>query len=238
MQVNKRSTLPRIVVFVFLMVVATSISGQTSAQLTGRVHDAKGAVIPGATVTAERREFRFRVETTTDENGMFKLEGLPRGSYVLTASAPSFGTRAIEQEVPAGSPVELLLEPRGLAAEVSVTTSYLTGDPAGYGPVPGSIERIDARTLENSRVFNFSEALRKISGVNVRDEEGFGLRPNIGIRGTNPTRSTKVLLLEDGIPLGFAPYGDNAAYYHPPVERYESIEVLKGSGQIAYGPQI
>jgi Fe(3+) dicitrate transport protein len=45
-----------------------------------------------------------------------------------------------------------------------------------------------------------------------------------------------VLLLEDGIPLAYAPYGDNASYYHPPIERFDSIEVLKGSGQIAYGP--
>ncbi|MBC7944521.1 MAG: TonB-dependent receptor, partial [Burkholderiales bacterium] len=68
-------------------------------------------------------------------------------------------------------------------------------------------------------------------------EEGFGLRPNIGIRGLNPTRSTKILLLEDGIPLTFAPYGDNASYYHPPIERFERIEVLKGAEQIKFGPQ-
>ena len=73
-------------------------------------------------------------------------------------------------------------------------------------------------------------------GVFARDEEGFGLRPNIGIRGLNPTRSSKVLLLEDGIPLTYAPYGDNASYYHPPVDRFERIEVLKGSGQILFGP--
>jgi Fe(3+) dicitrate transport protein len=52
----------------------------------------------------------------------------------------------------------------------------------------------------------------------------------------NPTRSTKVLLLEDGVPLTYAPYGDNASYYHPPIDRFETVEVLKGSGQILYGP--
>jgi Fe(3+) dicitrate transport protein len=71
----------------------------------------------------------------------------------------------------------------------------------------------------------------------VRDEEGFGLRPNIGIRGLNPTRSTKVTLLEDGIPLVYAPYGDNASYFHPSIERFERIEVLKGAGQNIFGPQ-
>ncbi|MEX2273177.1 MAG: TonB-dependent receptor, partial [Vicinamibacterales bacterium] len=90
--------------------------------------------------------------------------------------------------------------------------------------------------LDRSRVFTSSEALRKVPGVTVRDEEGVGLRPNIGIRGLNPTRSSKVLLLEDGLPVTYAPYGDNASYYHPPIERFERIEVLKGSSQIAYGP--
>ena len=103
--------------------------------------------------------------------------------------------------------------------------------------IPGSADIIDQQTLETSRVFTAAEALRKVPGVNVRDEEGFGLRPNIGIRGLNPTRSTKVTLLEDGIPLSYAPYGDNASYYHPPIDRFERIEVLKGAGQILFGPQ-
>lgn len=103
--------------------------------------------------------------------------------------------------------------------------------------VPGSGDVVDMDALESTRVFTVNEALRKVPGLNTRDEEGFGLRPNIGIRGLNPTRSTKVTLLEDGIPLSYAPYGDNASYYHPPVERYQRIEVLKGAGQTLYGPQ-
>jgi Fe(3+) dicitrate transport protein len=111
------------------------------------------------------------------------------------------------------------------------------GTPDRLARIPGSADRVDAAQLKASRVFTTNEALRKVPGLVVRDEEGFGLRPNIGVRGLNPTRSTKVLLLEDGIPFTIAPYGDNAAYYHPPIERMESIEVLKGAGQILYGPQ-
>jgi Fe(3+) dicitrate transport protein len=111
------------------------------------------------------------------------------------------------------------------------------GRPEALGEIPGSGSILDSEALTQSRVFTTNEALRKVPGALVRDEEGFGLRPNIGIRGLNPTRSTKVLLLEDGIPFTLAPYGDNAAYYHPPVDRFDRIEVLKGSGQILFGPQ-
>jgi Fe(3+) dicitrate transport protein len=102
---------------------------------------------------------------------------------------------------------------------------------------PGSGAILGQDELTRSRTLTVNEALRKVAGVNVRDEEGFGLRPNIGIRGQNPTRSTKTLLLEDGIPAAYAPYGDNASYYHAPFDRYARIEVLKGVGMLRFGPQ-
>lgn len=103
--------------------------------------------------------------------------------------------------------------------------------------LPGSATIISPEDLTRSRSFTVLEALRQVPGVFARDEEGAGLRPNIGIRGLSPIRSTKVLLLEDGIAFGFAPYGDNAAYYHPPLSRFESIEILRGAAQIRFGPQ-
>ena len=63
------------------------------------------------------------------------------------------------------------------------------------------------------------------------------MRLNIGMRGLNPNRSRKVLMLEDGIPIALAPYGEPDMYYSPPIERMSRVEVLKGSGQIAHGPQ-
>ncbi|MGQ0639781.1 MAG: TonB-dependent receptor family protein [Gemmatimonadaceae bacterium] len=112
----------------------------------------------------------------------------------------------------------------------------ILGRPQALAALPGSAVRLDHNMLLSTRVITIADALRKVSGVNVRDEEGLGLRPNIGLRGLNPTRSTKVLLLEDGIPITIAPYGDNASYYHPPLERFDRIEVVKGAGQILYGP--
>jgi Fe(3+) dicitrate transport protein len=101
---------------------------------------------------------------------------------------------------------------------------------------PGAADRLDRADLEGAHVLSVNEALRKVPGIYARDEEGLGLRPNIGLRGLNPTRSAKILLLEDGLPLAYGPYGDNATYYHPPVDRFERIEVLKGSGQVLFGP--
>ncbi|MEJ7624550.1 MAG: TonB-dependent receptor plug domain-containing protein [Pyrinomonadaceae bacterium] len=222
--------------FCFLL-SASSLAAQDRRTLTGRVVDINGSPVAGAAVLLSNTDLRYERRTLTDLTGEFGFEGVAVGRYKISARAKTFDNFITDAVVTRDERLELTLQPKQIVEEVSVTASYLAGTPESLAEIPGSIERVDAQTLRNSRVFNFSEALRKVSGVNVRDEEGFGLRPNIGIRGTNPTRSSKVLLLEDGMPLSYAPYGDNASYYHPPVERYESIEVLKGSGQIAYGPQ-
>lgn len=112
----------------------------------------------------------------------------------------------------------------------------ILGDKQDLEHIPGSGEVLDVEELRGSRPRDIHEVVRKIPGVHARDEEGFGLRPNYGVRGLLPTRSAKVLLLEDGVPITIGPYGDNTTYYHPPVERFERLEVLKGAGQILYGP--
>ncbi|MBX3006877.1 MAG: TonB-dependent receptor [Melioribacteraceae bacterium] len=102
--------------------------------------------------------------------------------------------------------------------------------------IPGSGQFINNKKLEKLNQSNINNVLRIIPGVNIRDEEGFGLRPNIGLRGTPVNRSAKVTLMEDGILIAPAPYADPSAYYFPTFVRMQSIEVLKGSSQIKYGP--
>lgn len=146
---------------------------------------------------------------------------------------------AAENEVPAEKKdfAKATTEASAAQAGAPVVLKAVTIVGEGKDEIAGSAQVLDADTLRASRVFTTSEALRKLPGVNVRDEEGFGLRPNIGIRGLNPSRSTKVLLLEDGIPVTYGVYGDNASYYHPPIERFDRIEVLKGAAVNLYGPQ-
>jgi Fe(3+) dicitrate transport protein len=119
---------------------------------------------------------------------------------------------------------------------VETQTIVVIGQRDNLLKIAGSGATIEEADLERARVFNVNEALRQVPGVFARDEEGLGLRPNIGIRGLSPIRSGKVLLLEDGIPLGYAPYGDNAAYFHPSIRRFSRLEVMKGASQIRFGP--
>ncbi len=155
----------------------------------------------------------------------------PAGSRWLLAAAISTLCAATSTQADSAS------APPTIAGAELEPVIVVIGRKANLDAIPGSGTVLERAILEESHVFSVNEALRKVPGVFARDEEGFGLRPNLGIRGLNPTRSSKLLMLEDGIPLAYAPYGDNASYYHPPVNRFERIEVLKGSSQILFGPQ-
>jgi Fe(3+) dicitrate transport protein len=208
------------------------------AAVAGRVLDLHGASVAGAEITLRHPQWSGERTARTDARGAFEVLDIPPGELSLSAWSQGFAVSSERLRVRPGerAAITITLHPGSFAEEVTVVARQIAASPEELRRIPGSIEVLDAGTLETARVANTHEALRKAAGVMVRDEEGFALRPNISIRGTNPTRSSKVLLLEDGLPLAYAPYGDNASYYHPPVERFDRIELVKGSGQVAFGP--
>jgi len=103
--------------------------------------------------------------------------------------------------------------------------------------VPGSVHVLGSETLERYKYDDPHATLQLVPGVYVRHEDGFGLRPNIGIRGAISDRSSKVALMEDGVLFGPAPYSAPAAYYFPIINRMTEVQVIKGPAAIEYGPQ-
>jgi len=223
-------------VSLLLMTSSAAVSAQGRVSLTGRVTDQTGAAVSNATVTMRQLGTSFERSAKTGDDGHYRVEDLLPGDYQVSARREGFSLTAQTFTLHSERSLDFILRPGALAADVGVISTQIAATQEEQTRIPGSVEIIDARTLEISRPFNFNEALRKAPGVYTRDEEGFGLRPSISIRGLDPNRSAKVLLLEDGVPLGHAPYGDTDAYYHPPIERYNGIEILKGSSQIAHGP--
>lgn len=228
-----------VMVFVWALFTIPGAAQVRTASLVGQVVDQTGAVVPQASIAVRRPSAGFERRVAAEADGTFTLAALTPGDYEVTATSEGFSLAVHRISLRAGETgrVPLQLRVGGLTEDVVVVAGEIAGSHERLRRLPGSVEIVERETLEKSHVMTTSEALRKVSGVHVRDEEGFGLRPNIGIRGLNPTRANKVLLLEDGIPLTYAPYGDNASYYHPPIDRFERLEVLKGGAQIAYGPQ-
>ncbi|HUF90491.1 MAG TPA: TonB-dependent receptor [Gemmatimonadota bacterium] len=179
----------------------------------------------------------------TDAAGRFRFGAVPAGSHTL--EVVSLGRvverRAVDVRPGATRSVEFALAPIAVAApEIRVVLDRLRtiGSRARAAEIAGSAHFIGPQELaELPGVFDdVHDVLRTVPGVYVQEEEGYGLRPNVGLRGTGSERSSKITLMEDGVLIAPAPYAAPAAYYFPMVGRMEAVEIRKGSSQIQYGP--
>lgn len=102
--------------------------------------------------------------------------------------------------------------------------------------VSGSAQIIGREELERRELNDVHRVLQGVPGVYVREEEGFGNRPNIGLRGVSSDRSSKITLMEDGVLIAPAAYAAPQAYFFPAMTRMVAVEVFKGPASIRYGP--
>ena len=198
--------------------------------ISGSVTDPNGLPLSGATVQVVETE----ESTISDAQGLFSFAEAPDGDFTVRVISEDF------------EPVETTASAQTTALDVEVTQikrnraslEVVSSQEDLRAMIPGSLHLISKEELIASKPIDSNEVLRRVPGVNLREDSGpAAMRLNIGIRGLNPNRSRKVLMLEDGIPIALAPYGEPDMYYSPPIERMSRVEILKGSGQIAHGPQ-
>lgn len=120
--------------------------------------------------------------------------------------------------------------------EITLKANAILGSKFEAKNRTGSAYYISPKEIKKFNYTDINRTLRNVPGVNVYEEDGFGLRPNISLRGTSPERSSKITLMEDGVLIAPAPYSAPSAYYFPTIARMQAVEILKGSSQVQYGP--
>ncbi|MBI1955395.1 MAG: TonB-dependent receptor [Acidobacteria bacterium] len=229
-------------ILAFLLLLGVFIAGgipagaaqASTGTIEGMTLDPQGQRLPGSTV--ELVELGRR--TISDASGNYRLPNVPVGQYTLRARAAGFEEVTIENVLVSAE--ETKTQPVAfIHVQASNTQIDVIGeDLAVLKETPGSAILVSQEELQASHSFDANEVLRRVPGVSVREDSGpAGMRLSLGIRGLNPDRSRQILVLEDGIPVALAPYGEPEMYYSPPIDRMRRVEILKGSGSILYGPQ-
>ncbi|MCF6279616.1 MAG: carboxypeptidase-like regulatory domain-containing protein, partial [Flavobacteriaceae bacterium] len=188
------------------------------------------SVLSGISVYLEKTS----LGTVTRGNGSYSIDNVPIGDYTLVVS--SIGYISIKKQLVikenSDSTHDFILK-ETIANLPEVT---IIGGRAGIKNIPGSVHYISPKELEKFGYTDINRTLNSIPGVNIQEEDGFGLFPSIGLRGTGVERNTKITVMEDGILMAPAPYTAPAAYYFPTMGRMQGVEIIKGSSQIQYGP--
>jgi Fe(3+) dicitrate transport protein len=166
-----------------------------------------------------------------------KASGAPKAA-AKKAPAKKAPAQPVEPEYVQEAPVESN-SPYGAANSGGARAR---AENAATGPVnpsnilPGNLEqfssagsRVDTAQIEQFQPRQINDVFARVPGVNVVNDDGFGRHGGIGVRGSPPRRGRKVLTLEDGQPINMSVWIDPSVHYVPPVDRLESIEVLKGA---------
>jgi Fe(3+) dicitrate transport protein len=118
----------------------------------------------------------------------------------------------------------------------TIESVSIIGTKADARNIAGSATVLSNEDLQKTIDTDIHKILSAVPGVFFRTEDGYGLRPNISIRGTSLDRSSKITIMEDGVLVAPAPYTSASAYYFPTTGRIHAVEVLKGPSAITQGP--
>ena len=165
---------------------------------------------------------------------MFYFENIPAGKYTITISFIGFQNYESDLTIEENRSytINAVLE---IQAIVMAKLEIISDANAPYQSFPGAATVLDVKSLNLIDPIGTQEVLELVPGVNGYADDGIGnSRLSIGIRGLNPRRSSRILILEDGIPIQPALYVYPNMYYNPPSDRIDRLEVIKGSAAIKY----
>ncbi|MEM1153991.1 MAG: TonB-dependent receptor [Pseudomonadota bacterium] len=163
------------------------------------------------------------------------MEGVNRRRTTAVKEHVAFSSALMLCAITGFIPSDVLAQPQA-ASDRIYEEVLVTGGAQEIRSLTGSATLLDESQILTYDSIDVNNLLRQVPGVYLRIEDGYGLRPNIGLRGATSERSQKITLMEDGVLIAPAPYSAPAAYYMPNINRMSSVEVFKGPSAIKYGP--
>lgn len=84
---------------------------------------------------------------------------------------------------------------------------------------------------------NQRQLFGKVAGISIWENDGTGIQIGIASRGLSPNRSWEFNVRQNGYDMSADVFGYPEAYFAPPIEAVERIEIVRGAASLQYGPQ-
>ncbi len=226
------SLIHRVVIFV-LASASLMLAEDRTFQLTGRVTDPSGAVLPNASVKLYNRDSTEAYATTTDRQGAYSL-ALPQGLYLLEAEAAGFSLAKAPRAVNVDGPQTLPLQLSISALSQSVVV-IATGTPQSMDETAKAVTIVDRSELDQRGIEDIADGLREVPGLRISQRGGPGSFTTIQTRGL---RTFDTSILVDGVRFRdvAATQGDASSFISDLLlVDTARVEVLRGSGSSLYG---
>ena len=222
-----------------------------TAQLPG-TGTIRGAVLgpDGPIADATVRLLGADRHAATNQRGEFQLEDIAPTQYTLEVTAVGYAADRRTLRVVADGAITLTVTLRREAqrlAEVLVVGAGAPPRPVDALPDvrDGAIfagkktEVIALDSLDVNAAQDISrQILGRVPGLNVSETQGAGFPSNgIGFRGLNPSQSIEVNVRQDGYNIAADPYGYTEAYFIPPAEALDQVELVRGASSLGFGSQ-
>lgn len=231
-------------IFFIFSVLLFGISMAQTGSIYGQVICIDSGNCDDAIITLEQTSFYTEVEP----DGKFALANMPYGRYKLIAFA--LGYQLWSKDIMVDSlPLHFEIRLVGLEAQLDpVVVQSERIKQLGIGrlkTVEGAnlyagkkTELIQIASLQaNLSTNNARQVFGKITGLNIWESDAAGLQLGIGGRGLSPNRTANFNTRQNGYDISADALGYPEAYYSPPMEAVERIEVVRGAASLQYGTQ-
>jgi Fe(3+) dicitrate transport protein len=226
----------------FLIPLSIEAKNEEKGIITGKVLDSQKEPVADALIT-----LKGTVRTVaTNSKGEFNLTQVDAGTYTMMISKVEYATQLKEVTVVTGKTetLEISME-EGVLSITSSRPVYLKGVGGNeHLPAVGDfslnvgkknevvvMDRVDANIPMN----NTRQIFARVPGVSVWENDGTGIQLGVGSRGLSPNRSIEFNTRMNGYEITPDPMGYPEAYYMPPLEVVERIEIVRGASSLQYG---
>lgn len=234
----------RVIWSIVLIFLITQAAFAQKGLIKGTVKDDKAMPVAGAAVLLEGTVRGVQ----TDAFGNFQMRDIPAGNYTLKATMIGFKEHKIPITIKGADQqtFELVLVEDALtldAFEFSVSRGIMGQERlpevdkfrinAGKKTEVIRVTEINANLAMN----NSRQIFARTPGISIWENDGSGIQLGVASRGLNPNRSWEFNVRMNGYDITPDPMGYPEAYFTPPMEVVEQIEIIRGASSLQYGSQ-